>query len=70
MENAFRTGLTSVRTGSAEQGPHTWQNFSSKFRTGVLVFGKKKKKIKKNKQKQLKTPGTNWSSHQLTIDKR
>jgi hypothetical protein len=42
-----RAGLTSVRTGSAEQGrphirgPHTWQNFLSKFSTGVLVFGKK-----------------------------
>jgi hypothetical protein len=31
------------------------KKFLSKFRTGVLVFGKKKK----IKQKQLKTPGTN-----------
>jgi hypothetical protein len=44
-----RAGLTSVRTGSAEQrsphirGPTHGKKLFSKFCTGVLVFGKKKK---------------------------
>jgi hypothetical protein len=47
--------ILKVRTGSAEQGPHTLgapthgKKFLSKFRTGVLVFGKKK--LSKNSSK-------------------